>query len=341
MIRAMIAGLRRQFFHPALFAILLTVQLSTGCSSLDTLSASIGYRHHNEFDRLVELATTALRTSAPGYTSNQANRLAESVHELNFAGLIALLAGKSFAEPTGADFFDSAASAVQREFGDHSAIDRTRITALLSHAFRNLRRPSDIEMDPAVRQKVLEAGLKHLADRAIIPHATEAEIAEIITLLETGRFWGDASDVTQAVYGGVQGIPYDALGMLQDPGLVQWPVSTLRALCRDGLSTSPANGTTPILHETLREFQELPPIGRTAAMLRGVLARENRTVRLALILYARSHGVSEIDDDTIDKVVVALDPAHPDLRPLLLEAADRLRTKYGPGQASMAVRRLR
>jgi len=71
------------------------------------------------------------------------------------------------------------------------------------------------------------------------------------------------------------------------------------------------------------------------------LARENRTVRLALILYARSHGISEIDDDAIDKVVLALDPAHPDLRPLLLEAAERLRAKYGPGQASIVVRRLR
>ena len=341
MIAPGLSGRRWFFFRPVVCAFVLTVQFNAGCSFLDALSAGIGFRHHNEFDRLVDQATTALQTTAPGYTSNQASRLAEAVHELNFAGLIALLAGKSFAEPTGVDFFDSAASAVQREWGDHSAIDRKRITALLSHAFRKLRQPSDLEVDPAVRQKVLEAGLQHLADRGVIPTASEVEIAEIITLLETGRFWGDASDVTQAVYGGVQGIPYDALGMLQDPGLARWPVSTLRALCRDAGSSSTAPGTTPILQETLREFQELPPVGRTAAMLRGVLARENRTVRLALILYARSHGVSEIDDDTIDKVVLALDPAHPDLRPLLLEAADRLRTKYGPGQASMAVRRLR
>jgi hypothetical protein len=332
---------RKLLFRPVLLAIVLAVPFDTGCSSLDTLSAGIGFRHHNEFDRLVEQATTALQTTAPGYTSNQASRLAEAVHELNFAGLIVLLAGKSFAEPTGTDFVEDAASAVHGEFGAHPSIDRQRITALLRHAFRKLRRPSDIEMDPAMRHMILESGLKHLSDRANLPHANKEEIAEIIRLLETGAFSGDASDVTQAVYGSITGFPDDALGMLQDPGLARWPADTLRALCRDARSTSPANGTTPVLQETLREFQELPPAGRTAAMLRGVLARENRTVRLALILYARSHGVSDIDDDAIDKVVLALDPTHPDLRPLLLDAADRLKTGYGPSQASMEVRRLR
>lgn len=331
----------RLFLRPVFFAIFLAVQFNTGCSSLDTLLASIGYRHHNEFDRLVEQAAYALQTTAPGYTSNQANRLAEAVHELNFAGLIALLAGKSFAEPPGADVFDSVAAAVHEEFSDHPSIDRQRITVLLRHAFRKLKRPSDIEMDSAMRQRILEAGLMHLSDRAMAPHANKVEIAEIIRLLETGAFLGDASDVTQAVYGGIQGIPDDALGMLQDPRLARWPVDTLRALCRDAHSSSAATGATPVLQETLREFQALPPVGRMAAMLRGVLAHENRTVRLALILYARSHGVSDIDGEAIDTVVRALDPAHPDLRPLLLEAAERLRTQYGPGQASITVRRLR
>lgn len=175
----------------------------------------------------------------------------------------------------------------------------------------------------------------------MVSHANKEESEEMIRLLDTGAFLGDALDVTQAVCGATRGIPDDALGMLQDPGLARWLANTLRALCRDGLSSSPSHGTAPVLHETLKEFQELPPAGRTAAILRGVLARENRTVRLALILYARYHGVSEIDDDAIDKVVQASDPAHPDLRPLLLETAERLRSKYGPVQASIAVRRLR
>ena len=332
---------RMSFLRPVFFAIVFAVQFTTGCSSLDTLLTGIGYRHHNEFDRLVEEATYALQTTAPGYTSNQANRLAEAVHELNFAGLIGLFAGKSFAEPTGAGVFEDVASSLHREFGDHPSIDRQRITVLVRHAFQKLKRPSDIEMDPAVRQKILEAGLNHLSDRAMVPHASTEEIADMIRLLETGAFLGDASDVTQAVYGGIHGIPDDALGMLRDPGLIHWPANTLRALCRDARSSSAATGPTPVLQETLREFHELSPVGRTAALLRGVLARENRSVRLALILYARSHGVSEIDDDAIDRVVTALDPAHPDLRPLLLEAADRLKTRYGPGQASIAVRRLR
>lgn len=332
---------RKLFLRSVCFAIFLAVQFTTGCSSLDTFLAGIGYRHHNEFDRLVEQATYAIQTAAPGYSSNQANRLAEAVHELNFAGMIALLAGKSFAEPTGTDVFENVASAVHGEFGDHPSIDRQRIMVLLRHAFRKLKRPSDIEMDPAVRQKILEAGLNHLSDRAMVPHVSKEESTEIIRLLETGAFLGDASDVTQAVYGSLQGIPDDALGMLGDPGLARWPADTLRALCRDTRSSSVATGTTPVLQETLREFQELPPVGRTAALLRGILAHENRSVRLSLILYARSHGISEIDDEAIDKVVRALDPAHPDLRPLLLEAAERLRTKYGPGQASLAVRRLR
>ena len=332
---------RMSFLRPVFFAIVFAVQFTTGCSSLDTLLTGIGYRHHNEFDRLVEEATYALQTTAPGYTSNQANRLAEAVHELNFAGLISLLAGKSFAEPAGAGVFEHVAAAVHGEFGDHPSVDRQHITLLLRHAFQKLKRPSDIEMDPAVRQKILEAGLNHLSDRAMVPHASTEEIADMIRLLETGAFLGDASDVTQAVYGGIHGIPDDALGMLRDPGLIHWPANTLRALCRDARSSSAATGPTPVLQETLREFYELPPVGRTAALLRGVLARENRSVRLALILYARSHGVSEIDDEAIDRVVMALDPAHPDLRPLFVEAADRLKTKYGPGQASIAVRRLR
>ena len=299
---------------------------------------------HNAFEDLVERAISNLEARPPnGYSPQQISKLGNSVRKLSFPALVVLLAGGSFDRTAGETFLDRGASATSRALGDEQ-IQKERIKSFFMSIFLERRRPSEAEKNSDIRQRMLDTGLKHLSKNALGTYATDDEIQEIIEILETGRFWTDASTVTEIVYRGAMGVPNDVFESLKDAKLARWPLETLKAISRDAeahsITSAHRTGSHPVLQETLTEFQRLAPVGRTAAMLRRVLDRDNRSVRLALILYARAHGISGIDDGAIDKIVQALDPEHPDLGPLIREAADRLGKNYCADHANRVVDRL-
>jgi hypothetical protein len=77
-----------------------------------------------------------------------------------------------------------------------------------------------------------------------------------------------------------------------------------------------------------------------AETLRALIGPENRTIRLAILIYARTQGV-DIDEEDLDALYQAIDPANPDLSPLLNRGLDRLTTQYsGAGEALAILRRL-
>jgi hypothetical protein len=304
----------------------------------------------NQFDALVEKAATDLESKGvAGFEPSETSRVAKSVRRLNFAALIGLLAARSFEDTSTPDFLETAASAIAKDRNNDS-INKEQIKIFLTQVFSKGLRPAEAENNPELRKELLSLGIKHLSKSAMNTYATPEETQEVIRILETGQFWGDALAVTGAVYRWADEMPQGVLRTLLSPDPAIWIISLTKKIPRDlGKlpKTSPkevilTEGVTKcnapsVFQESLTEFERLPPINRTAVMLTGVLARENRSARLALILYARSHGVSEIDDDTIDKVVCALDQENPNLGPLLFEAAHRLKTKYGVDRAIQAI----
>ena len=67
---------------------------------------------------------------------------------------------------------------------------------------------------------------------------------------------------------------------------------------------------------------------------------DNRSLRLAIIIDARTHGI-DIDEQDLDALHDAIDPANPDLAPLLDRGLERLTAQYqGAGQALEILRRL-
>jgi hypothetical protein len=97
------------------------------------------------------------------------------------------------------------------------------------------------------------------------------------------------------------------------------------AQLRDGeLDDPPA-----VLSDTLRVLYATASIAAVAEMIRTLLAKDNESFRLAVILYARSAGIpiEEADLDVLRESVFNTD--EPDLGPTLVGAIERLEENLG------------
>ena len=74
--------------------------------------------------------------------------------------------------------------------------------------------------------------------------------------------------------------------------------------------------------------------------IRALVGPENETLRLALLVYARTQGI-DLEKEDLDALFDALDPAHPDLGILLDRGLERVTVVYGgAGRAVTVIRRL-
>jgi len=75
-----------------------------------------------------------------------------------------------------------------------------------------------------------------------------------------------------------------------------------------------------------------------AETLRALIAPKNRTVRLAMLIYARTQGV-DIDEHDLDAMYRAIDPANSDLAPLLNRGLARVQSQYPVARDAVTVLR--
>ena len=100
----------------------------------------------------------------------------------------------------------------------------------------------------------------------------------------------------------------------------------ISSLTKDILQDGRINTQPPILNNTIRVIYAQATIFQIAKTLNALLG--NDTLRLAIIIYARSQGVN-ISQKDLDLVREALDPNDPDLGSLLAPAYSRLARDFG------------
>jgi hypothetical protein len=106
----------------------------------------------------------------------------------------------------------------------------------------------------------------------------------------------------------------------------------LHALVTDAVDlTVPARGESRgLFRHTIRALYRSAMFTTAADVVRRVTQPTNRTPRLAIVITARTHGLS-IEAGDLDLLQRAIDRDSPDLAPLLTRVVERLVQAYGRG----------
>lgn len=167
-------------------------------------------------------------------------------------------------------------------------------------------------------------------------------VRQATRLLLTGQFFGDMADAFAVISHLVPGLP---LAIAQDvPALPHFPRRLALAIRRD-LGDAPST-----IEEVMTDLRENGRIDSQPKILRhtiGVLYRQataqqiaktmynllgNESVRLAIIVFARSKGLNVSQED-LDRVRKAIDPDDPNLGELLAPGVRHLTKRFGRVQA--------
>jgi hypothetical protein len=201
----------------------------------------------------------------------------------------------------------------------------------------------------ALTRENIQAMLSSLGERHGIP-ITAAEAQEVVTLLTTGEIFEDlGTGLAAAVRLG----PRVPAALVEDglalPELPSDLAAAIRRDLRDDPARSPREALLSlrdgrlegkVLTNTLRVLLGAATPEVVVTTIRALIAPENRTFRLAIVVFARLHGV-DIDIEDLDAVYRAIDPANPDLSPLFAQGLSRVRDKYGRAEDALAfLRRL-
>ncbi|MBH0201330.1 MAG: hypothetical protein HP496_03250 [Nitrospira sp.] len=324
---------------------MLAVSVLAACSGKQDLIHD-SPRKDNTYLRVLDRALMELKTTPPqGITSEQAQVFSAELRTLPFASLASVLAATSFkpGEIVSDDPIDRAATLAATEPDVVAArSDKAAMKDVLINVFRGRISPKDALQDETLRKVLLTAGIKHMAKEITGISASQEEIQEIIRIVETGTFFGDASSILHAVFNGVESFPRDVLDDIEDDTLTRLPTGLLHATIRDTTGFpremakalgSLADGkegddTGQGFKNTLGELKKLAVTKRSFVLLRSVLSSNNRSARLALIFYARANHIT-ISEDTIDTVYLALDPDNPNLGLPLKKAIEVMMEQLG------------
>ena len=202
-----------------------------------------------------------------------------------------------------------------------------------------------------INAKLINEVLKKAGGRSL-PIKPE-ETQQVLALLRSGQFHDDLAQGMRALLMFLRLAPRSAIETILDaptlPRDLVRAVSTdlfetlnedrARALledAKDGRIDDPPN----FLHNTLRVVLALATARGVVETVRELIAPDNETLRFALIVYARSHGIDLTADD-LDALRAALDPADPNLGVLFGRGLEYVRRRTGgPNEASDIIQRL-
>jgi hypothetical protein len=199
----------------------------------------------------------------------------------------------------------------------------------------------------ALNRENIQAMLTSLGTRQGVP-ITAAEAQDVVTLLTTGELFEDlGTGLAAAVRLGPQAPAALVEDVLALPELPQDLVAAIRRDFHDDPSRSPREVLVAlrdgrldrkVMSNTLPVLLGLAAPQAVVDTLRTLIAPENRTLRLAVVVYARLHGV-DIDVEDLDAVYRAIDPTNPDLSSLFAQGLTRIRDKYGRAEDALALLR--
>jgi hypothetical protein len=271
-----------------------------------------------------------------------AERLADHLRGLDFPAALAVLgAGQAPAAGRVPELLDQVA-------GQVGGADGERLRRALEQLLVARKPPGEAADEDTLIRAVQAAG--GLARGLPV---TPAEAAAVLDLLRSGEFFGDAADATGAVIRLTRELPR---ALLRDVPRTPERLAELgEALARDGAEA--LGDVARIAHDLLDGRLDRPPSPFTntlrwlygsaapaavAEMVRRLLARDNQTARLAILMYARAHGIP-LTPEGLDALRDGpLDSHDPDLGPALAAGVRALTALRGGEHGVIAVlRRLR
>lgn len=306
------------------------------------------------YERWISEASERLRERLEAVGSDRADteELVSLVQQLSLPGLLAFVGGEEGA--TGKSDHELLGLAARRmaeepEFRNAGFTD-SELEHLLARVLLQRERPTELLADAALRRRLLTRAVAYLAqEQGVVVSPEEGQ--RIAELLDSGEFFRDVGAATAAVLSTVRGIP---IALVDDAKsswrhVVMLPFAALRDLggapaTALAVVTDLLDGTLDhppaVMSHTLRELYSFASLRSTLAMLRELIAPENETVRLAVILYARLHGIQLTPADLDRLRASAFNPDDPSLGPLLAAAWERLVAREGTGRAREVLARL-
>jgi len=298
------------------------------------------------YDRLRANALDALAESLPrkGLQPDEQSLVIDTLSGVDFPAFLAFLgtqgAGGALGQPLLHDAAGAVANtpAVQQLHLGPDDVERA-LTAVFVHGAT----PDAALADPTARDAVIRGGLEQLATRVGAP-ITPDQAGEAIQLLSTGEFFGDLASSVAAAAFAVRALPIDLVHdvghmphrMIALVGAIAMdlagtpfiPVRVLEDLLADGkLDHPPA-----VLTHTMRCLLGFATLGTTAHTISDLIAPDNRSVRLAIVIYARANGIPLEESDLDLLRTQVLDTPTPDLGPVLVAAMSRFIDRSGKAQ---------
>jgi hypothetical protein len=292
------------------------------------------------FDQLIEAATEHLRGRllAQGWSSTEIASLCGRIESLNFPGLLATLGtGRNRSGLLGTELLDAAAQDVVFEASPDEELKLGIVQRFLKEVLRLHVSLSEVSVreseNDEFKQALFRKSVSALAMRSGLTLSPD-QTAQLADLLANGEFFSDIGSATAATLSTARGLP---LAVAED---IRWSPRAIRllfALMRD-LRGTPGSAwkvfkelrggrlddPPAVLTHTLRVLYASASIAAISEMIRTLLAKDNETFRLAVVLYARSAGIP-IEDADLDVLrESAFSTGDPDLGPTLARAIGRL-----------------
>ncbi|MGH7366122.1 MAG: hypothetical protein ACREKQ_13395 [Candidatus Rokuibacteriota bacterium] len=270
-------------------------------------------------------------------------RLGDHLRGLDFPAALAVLgAGQAPTTRPGPDLLEQVA-------GQVGGADGERLRRALDQLFVARKPPGEAgSEDVLIRALQVGGGIA----RPGLP-VTPEEAAKVIELLRGGEFFSDAAGTTSAVVqlthqmprALVRDIPrtpsrLEDLGeaLVRDGAAAAGHMSEIAADLLDGRLDHPPSPLT----NTLRWLYGNAAAAAVAETVRRIIARDNETARLAILIYARAHGIP-LTREGLDALHDGpLDSRDPDLGSALAAGVQALTAQRGSVQAVISLlRRLR
>jgi hypothetical protein len=278
-------------------------------------------------------------------------RLGDHLRGLDFPSALALL-GLGAAPPAhpGPDLLEQVVE-------DVGGAEGQRLRQALEDLFVARKAPDRAgDRDLLIRALRVAAGLAHLRAPITSPITapiTSEDAAQVLELLRNGEFFSDAAGTTSAVLRLTHELPgalvrdvprtpgrLDELAeaLVRDGADAFGHITQMAADLLDGRLDRPPSPLT----NTLRWLYGNATGGAVAEAVRRIIGRDNETARLAILIYARAHGIP-LTPDGLDALHDGpLDARDPDLGPALAAGVRALSARRGgePGVVGV-LRRLR
>ena len=221
------------------------------------------------------------------------------------------------------------------------------LVALLAVGARD--RPREPLVAEAINPAVIVRVLDEVGSLRGVPIRVD-EARAVVELLTTGEIVVDVVSGLRAVLVLVPRLPVSVVrDVLTLPDLPHEVAQAIRADLQDNaprtlrdvivdLHDGKLNDRRRILTNTLRVLLAEATPGALVETIRALIGPENQTVRLAVIVYARTQGI-DLDEEDLDALYRALDPDNPDLGVFLDRGLERVVDTYQDAALAVSVLR--